>query len=74
MPAGSVISLCELLNAPTFWPVSALSTACDVSQVADVVRSFPGFGFGGSATTRCLQALSAYLSVSGNSGPTGASK
>ena len=74
MPAGRVISLCELLNAPTFSPVSALSTSCDVSQVADVVRSFPGFGFAGSATTRCLHALNAFLSVSGSSGPTGASK
>ncbi len=54
MPAGSVSSRCELSNAPTCWPVSALSTACDASQVADVVRSFPGFGFAGSATTRLL--------------------
>jgi hypothetical protein len=54
MPAGSVISLFELSKAPTCWPVSALSTACVVSQVADVVRSFPGCGRGGRVATRVL--------------------
>ena len=42
-------------------------------MIADVVRSLPGFGLGGSFTTRCLQASNAFFSVSGSSGPTGAS-
>ena len=40
----------------------------------DVDRNLPGCGFGGRVATRFLQALSADFSVSGNSGPTGASK
>ena len=43
-------------------------------ETADVVLSLPGCGFGGSVTTRFLQAAKADFSVSGSSGPTGASK
>ena len=69
-----------LVETPVFGPdtnqyAGQGQPAVTLAQIADICRLFEGIGFDGITTTVFfLQALSADFSVSGNSGPAGASK